>query len=90
MFPTPIQPALDQGEGSGVEPDRALLASLAAQYVHGARLAIEILGMERQDLAESKAAAPPERQKRPVSDAGGGRLSKNFTRRSMSWNTDMI
>ena len=44
---TAVQPALNEGEGSGVEPDRALLAALAAKHIHGARLAVEVFRVER-------------------------------------------
>ncbi len=68
----PVQPALDQGEGSRVEPRRALLPALAAQDIHGARLPVEVFREEGQDLAEPEPSPPAEGDHRSVADAGGG------------------
>ena len=45
-----LQPTLDEGEGTGVEADRASAVALAVQDSHGAVFAVHVLGFECQRL----------------------------------------
>jgi hypothetical protein len=63
------QPTLDEGEGTGVEADRASAVALAVQDAHSAVFAVHVLRMERQRLGDAQTASVEHSQERGVANS---------------------